>query len=133
MFRRTLLAGLTALGLTIPAALASAQPLPLPTYSPNPMPVPQIIVPHQHHYHVEYRMPIWRDRSFGSEIEARRFESDLRARGFEVRHMHHRGHIDVRYRLMSWVQYGTAPSRLAARDMASALRGQGYQARIVPH
>lgn len=131
MIRRTLLAGLAALGLTIPTAMAHAQPLPRTT--PMLVPAPLAVSPHRHHFHVEYRQVRWQERSFSSEFEARRFESDLRARGFEVRHQHHRGHIDVSYRLAGWATYGMAQNRLEARGMIAQLRGQGYEARIVPH
>jgi hypothetical protein len=120
MLRKITLASLATLGLLmIGAAPAQAAP---PVY-PD----------HVHHYHVQYRSPFWKERSFDCHEYAHEFEHRMRRQGFQAHVVHHGDHFHVRYRMLNWHTYRTVPSHRLAHELEHLLEARGYQARVVHH
>ena len=88
---------------------------------------------HHHHYHVEYRLPFWHERSFFSPSVAQEFADTMRLRGFEVLVVRHFDQFDVRYRLPYWQPYRTVRNHSLAHALADTLLARGYQARVIHH
>ena len=86
-----------------------------------------------HHYHVKYRQPLWKEQTFHSRYEARRFADYKASQGFETIILPHGLHFDVRYRMLHWATYQTVHSDGAAHRLEHYLESQGYQAKVVHH
>src|SRR2546430_15263291 len=115
MSRSIALASLATVGLTL-------SPTPPAQASPPPYP----------HYHVQFRSPIWLERTFDSPARAHHFADLKRSEGFEVHVAHHGYHFHVRYRSFDWRTYRTVHSHAYAHELADMLRSRGYQARVTP-
>jgi hypothetical protein len=123
MLPKLTLAAVAALGLLgVTAVPAAAQP---PAFGPG--------VHHDGHYHVQYRLPYWKEKDFHSHFEAHRFADRKRGQGFEARVIHHGGHFHVRYRMLHWHEYRTVHSHAQAHRLEDMLRAKGFQARVVHH
>jgi hypothetical protein len=85
------------------------------------------------HYHVQYRVPEWRERTFSSREAAHDFVAYKRSQGFDAFVDHHRGHFDVRFRLPTWQTFRTVESHRAAHDLERLLERRGYDARVLHH
>ena len=86
-----------------------------------------------HHYHVEYRLPFWQERSFLSPGLAQEFADTMQLRGFEVLIVRHFDHFDVHYRLPYWRTYRTVHRHSLAHELADTLLARGYEVRVVHH
>jgi hypothetical protein len=99
----------------------------------NAQPLPGLHDHHDHHYHVQYRMPEWRERDFISHRAAHEFADDMQRDGYVAFVEHHGRHYHVRYRMMGWRTYRTVESDRAAHGLERMLERRGYQARVVHH
>lgn len=108
-------------------------PQPAPQPIPQPVPNGPPILPHDDHYHVQYRQMQWQEQCFGNPYEAAQFEACKRADGYEVRSYSQGRHVTVSYRLPIWTNYRTVTSHRLAHDLERRLEAQGYQARVVHH
>ncbi len=153
MFRKITLASVIAVGLLFGAAKpADASiwisigggpvyaPYPtFPTYPTYPYPAPYptpypIPAPVLHHYHVEYRLPGWHERTFLAHWQAHQFADLKRAEGFDVSVVPHLGsQVQVRYRMIDWRTFTIVGSHSYAHELVHLLRARGYQARVIHH
>lgn len=115
MFRKAAYASIATLGLMMVAA------------------APAQASPWDGHYHVQYRLSTWGEKTFHNYFEARIFQQAQASRGYETSLVSHGLHWDVRYRLPQWRTYRTVDSHHQAHSLERFLEHRGYQVRLVHH
>lgn len=83
-------------------------------------------------FHVEYRLPDWRERLFTSRIEAEQFAQLKVDEGFQVKQDRRGGRYCVRYRCAHWRLYRTVYDAAEAHRLVQLLMQRGFEARHVP-
>jgi hypothetical protein len=128
--------------IAIPAASAG-DPLPpkipppkidLPKLPKGPMDL-TILPPKLNHYHVDYRMPLPRTKTFLNHAQAHQFENKLKSLGFQTNFVHHGAHYHVRYELDVWRQkiFFGAAGHAQAHALENWLKSIGAQTKLVHH
>jgi hypothetical protein len=119
MFRKSTLAGLTALGL-LAAALGPVQA----------QIVVQPVVPHRP-YRVEFRQLNWSAAIFTNTVEAQSFAQRKANRGYEVVEKLLPGQVQVTYRMPTWHSYAVVNHGSEAHSLARSLQAKGMEARVI--
>jgi hypothetical protein len=88
---------------------------------------------HCEHYHVMYRQPCWKSKTFFNHAAAHNFEHYLESKGYQAKVIHHGSHYHVQYRFLHWKQYTTVHSHSQAHHIEHQLEMQGYEAKVVHH
>lgn len=94
-----------------------------------------ILPPKLHHYHVEYRMPLPKTKTFFNHAQAHQFENKLNDLGFKTNFVHHGTHYHVTYELDVWRQkvfFGVA-GHAQAHALQNWLNSIGAQTKLVHH
>ena len=93
------------------------------------------VPPKLNHYHLSYRCPNPRTKTFFNHSQAHAFENKLRSLGFRTKLSHHFLHYHVRYELDQWRQkvFFGPMGHGQAHSLENWLRGIGAQTKLVHH